>query len=144
MPDTITSWLFWLFMFLRMGSVEAKPGRNLAWPEKIFDSLPLVVPSLSEALQPFSPVIATGGSSGSGKSCIELGLKLKPELIVCNLSRRPPAENISPNSRKNLNHFPCDLSRPNEIDGAVGNLREFLTSQAPSGQILLINNSGFG
>jgi uncharacterized protein len=131
-------------MFLRMGSVEAKPGRNLAWPEKIFDSLPLVVPSLSEALQPFSAVIVTGGSSGIGKSFIELGLTLKPDLVVCNLSRRPPTENISPNSRKNLNHFPCDLSRPMEIDGAVGKLREFFASQVPSGQILLINNSGFG
>src|SRR3954453_3113673 len=144
MPDTITSLLFWLFMFLRMGSVETRPGRSPALHEKIFDSLPPVVPSLSEALQPFSAVIITGGSSGIGKSFIELGRKLRPDLIFCNLSRRPPSENISPNSRKYLNHFPCDLSHAGEIDRVALTLREFLAREAPTGQILLINNSGFG
>lgn len=144
MPDTITSWLFWLFMFLRMGSVETGPRRSPVLPKKNVDSLSPVVPSLSEALQPFSAVIVTGGSSGIGKSFIELGQRLRPELIFCNLSRRAPDENISPNSGKKLNHFPCDLSQPAEIDGAVTALQAALEREAPTGEVLLINNSGFG
>src|ERR1043166_666261 len=109
MPDTIRSRLFWLFMFLRMGSVEARPGRNPAWPEKIFDFPPVAVPSPSEARPPYSDVVITGGSSGIGKSFIELGESLKPDLIFCNLSRRPPADKKSTNFGNNLNHFSCDL-----------------------------------
>jgi short-subunit dehydrogenase len=100
--------------------------------------------SLSEALQPFSAVIVTGGSSGIGKSFIELGRKLKPELCFCNLSRRPPAEKISRGSGKNLNHFPCDLSRAAEVERVAGELHAFFERSGPTGRILLINNSGFG
>jgi uncharacterized protein len=107
-------------------------------------SLSPVVPPLSEALQPFSAVIVTGGSSGIGKSFIELGRKLKPDLIFCNLSRRPPPENIFPNSGKSLNHFSCDLSQSAEIPPAVAEVRNVLLRTAPTGPILLINNSGFG
>src|SRR5262245_27153336 len=105
MPDTIRSLLFWLFMFLRMGSVETKSGRSPALLGKHLDSLNSVVPSLREALQPFSTVVVTGGSSGIGKSFIQLLGMLKPDLLFCNLSRRPPAENIFPNPTKRLNHI---------------------------------------
>src|SRR5688500_13413328 len=144
MPETIISLLFWLFMFLRMGSVATKPGRSPALIKKLFDSLPTVVPSLSEALQPFSAVILTGGSSGIGKSFIQLGFKLKPDLIFCNLSRRPPPENISANARKRLNHFSCDLSRAPEIERVAVELQAVLLRDVPNGGLLLINNSGFG
>jgi short-subunit dehydrogenase len=131
-------------MFLRMGSVATKPGRSPALIKILFDSLPTVVPSLSEALQPFSAVILTGGSSGIGKSFIQLGSKLKPDLIFCNLSRRPPPENISAYAGKNLNHFSCDLSRASEIEEASAALQSFLGADVPTGRLLLINNSGFG
>src|SRR5436190_12900316 len=101
-------------MFLRMGSVATKPGRSPALLKVNFDSLSPVVPSLSEALQPFSTVIVTGGSSGIGKSFIQLGAKLRADLIFCNLSRRAPGENIFPNAAKRLNHFPCDLAHSAE------------------------------
>jgi short-subunit dehydrogenase len=103
-----------------------------------------IVPSPSEALQPFSAVVLTGGSSGIGKSFIELGQKLRPELIFCNLSRRPPDKNISPNAEKSLNHFSCDLSVAAEVERAAGEVHGLLTRAAPKGEILLINNSGIG
>ena len=144
MPETIISLLFWLFMFLRMGSVATRLGRSPASLKEKFDSLPPVVPSLSEALQPFSAVIVTGGSSGIGKSFIQLGRTLKPDLVFCNLSRREPEKNISPNVRKKLNHFSCDLSRSPEIERAAAAVGEFLLREVPVGRILLINSSGFG
>ena len=144
MPETIRSLLFWLFMFLRIGSVATRPGRSPALIKFEFDSLPFVVPSLSEALQPYSAVIVTGGSSGIGKSFIQLGSKLKPDLIFCNLSRRPPPENIFPNGGKRLNHFSCDLSQPDQIERVATMLTNLLSSDVPTGRVLLINNSGFG
>ncbi len=69
---------------------------------------------------------------------------LKPELIFCNLSRRPPAENIFPNPTKSLNHISCDLSRPGDTQNAVQTVRTILQRDSSNGGILLINNSGFG
>jgi len=101
------------------------------------------VSSLCEVLQPFSTVVLTGGSSGIGKSFIELGRRLKPDLVFCNLSRRAPPKNISEVGRKYLNHFPCDLSRAAEVDRAAAAVAAFLAG-GPTGRILLINNSGIG
>lgn len=144
MPDTIRSWLFWLFMFLRMGSVAARPGRSPALLKSSKDSLTSVVPSPREALQTFSAVVVTGGSSGIGKSIISLGRTVRPDLVFCNLSRRPPVLNISPNAGKYLNHFPCDLSQPGELVREAAAVRAFLERDVPTGRILLINNSGIG
>jgi uncharacterized protein len=131
-------------MFLRMGSVATKPGRSQALLKIKSNSPPTVVPSPREALQPFSAVVVTGGSSGIGKSFIQLGEKLKPDLVFCNLSRRSPGENIFPNAAKKLNHFPCDLSQPAEVERTAVAVLDFLKRNVPEGRILLINNSGFG
>src|SRR3954464_3451577 len=109
MPDTISSCWFWLFMFLRMVWFAAATGRNLAPLRNSSVPPDSVVPSPREALQPFSSVVVTGGSSGIGKSFIELGLTLNAQLLVCNLSRRAP-EKIIPDAA--LRHFPCDLAQP--------------------------------
>ena len=99
------------------------------------------VPSLSEALQSFSAVIVTGGSSGIGKSFIELMSKLNPGLHFCNLSRRAPDIKNFP---LKLNHLGCDLSRPLEISRAADGIEQWLAQEVPTGRLLLINNSGFG
>jgi short-subunit dehydrogenase len=126
-----------------MGSVATRPGRSPALLKIVFDSLPFVVPSPSEALQPYSAVVVTGGSSGIGKSFIQLAENLKPDLLFCNLSRRAPAENIFPNAGKRLNHFSCDLSRSAELVRGAGAVRQILEG-GPRGRILLVNNSGLG
>ena len=97
--------------------------------------------SLSESLKSYSSVVITGGSSGIGKSFIELIRKLNPDLVFCNLSRRNPA---IINVGEKLNHFACDLSRAADVERAVREVGEFLGRAAPAGRILLINNSGFG
>jgi uncharacterized protein len=60
-------------------------------------------------------------------------------MMICNFSRRAPEDF----SGKNLNHFACDLSRPEAIEHAVGQARQIL-AQTPPGGLLLVNNSGFG
>lgn len=102
------------------------------------------MPSPSEALQPFSTVVVTGGSSGIGKSFIELVGTLTTRTAICNLSRRNPTEKFSPNCQKKLNHFPCDLTRSEDVARVAGELGEFLDRGAPPGPVLLINNSGVG
>lgn len=138
MPETISSCLFWLFIFLGCVWVGPNPVGKLRRVKKF----PLdLVPSPSEALQSFSAVIVTGGSSGIGKSFIELMGKLNPALRFCNLSRRAP---VIKNSQLKLNHLACDLSRPPEIARAAAGIEAWLAEAVPTGRLLLINNSGFG
>jgi uncharacterized protein len=131
-------------MFLLVVAGDARTGRTQALRRKCTLSLSAVVPSLSEVLHSFTAVILTGGSSGIGKSFIELGEKLVPELVFCNLSRTAPAKYTSAQGRKNLNHFACDLSRAEDLARTATEVGVFLQSAVPSGRILLINNSGFG
>ena len=67
--------------------------------------------------------------------------QLNPGLTFCNLSRRAPVIKI--NGIK-LNHFAGDLSRPAEIAGLAAAIQGHLAQAAPTGKVLLINNSGFG
>jgi short-subunit dehydrogenase len=43
-----------------------------------------------------------------------------------------------------LRHVPCDLSDPSQLTLGLADVADFLAKDAPSGGILLINNSGFG
>ena len=97
--------------------------------------------SLSEALSAYGAVVVTGGSSGIGKSFIELMGKIRPEFVFFNLSRRAPDIKCS---ELNLRHIACDLSQSAQIEAACVRLEEGLNQDAPRGRILLINNSGFG
>lgn len=99
------------------------------------------MPTPETALKNISAVVITGGSSGIGKSFIELIGKLRPEMAFCNLSRRKPDMGTL---QLNLRHIACDLSDPAKVSSGIAEVRDFLTVQAPAGGILLINNSGFG
>src|SRR5580658_4943636 len=99
------------------------------------------MPTPEAALKNFSAVVITGGSSGIGKSFIELLAKLRPDLAFCNLSRRKPDINIP---QLNLRHIACDLTDKSQVERALAEVRDFLEKGAPAGRILLINNSGFG
>src|SRR4051812_10799343 len=138
MPETMISRWFWLFMFLRMVWVEPEP---VSTPALTKIAVVPAVSSLSEVLSTFSSVVITGGSSGIGKSFIELCAKLNPELVVCNLSRRSPHIN---SEKLKLRHFTCDLALSENISRVAVELEKFLTNEVPAGRILLINNSGFG
>ncbi len=96
---------------------------------------------LSEALTSFTAVIVTGGSSGIGKSFIEVMQTLQPDLRFCNLSRREPG--LKSVGLK-LRHIPCDLAQPSAIVQGAESVLDWLKTDAPAGRILLINNSGFG
>ena len=97
--------------------------------------------SLSEEVTRYAAVVITGGSSGIGKSFIELMAKLHPGVLICNLSRRVPDINLS---QLNLRHVPCDLSKHEGLSAGADEVLRLLKSEAPEGPLLLINNSGFG
>ena len=97
--------------------------------------------SLSEALSSYSAVIVTGGSSGIGKSFIELLQRLNPELRFCNLSRREP---LIKSAGLKLRHLTIDLTERGWVDEAMAEVGRWLETAAPTGKVLLINNSGFG
>jgi short-subunit dehydrogenase len=101
-------------------------------------------PRTNEHLQTFSAAVVTGGSSGLGKSFIRLLQTSNPGALVCNLSRRDPRADLAENSARMVRHFPCDLSRAGEIASAAERAVATITSGAPGGRVLLINNSGIG
>lgn len=47
-------------------------------------------------------------------------------------------------SKLKLRHIPCDLSDSAQVERGIAGIVDFLTVDAPTGRILLINNSGFG
>lgn len=93
------------------------------------------------ALESFTAVVITGGSSGIGKSFIELISKYCPGIAICNLSRSKPELNKFP---EKWYHVPCDLTQPQQIDSALASVIAWLESDGGGGKVLLINNSGFG
>ena len=66
---------------------------------------------------------------------------MNPALSFCNLSRTKPEINVP---ELKLRHFCCDLSAAVEIERAAAEIGQYLTEVAPTGRVLLINNSGFG
>src|SRR5258708_36462787 len=99
------------------------------------------MPSLREMLQGFDAVAVTGGSSGIGKSFIELLSKLNPDLWFCNLSRNKPDIEID---QLKLRHLSCDLSKSSDVERGADEVLNYLRSDQLKLKILLINNSGFG
>jgi uncharacterized protein len=97
------------------------------------------MPTPSEYLNRVSVIIITGGSSGIGRSTIKAIFKLRPNACVCNLSRSKPDIFLE---KKGI-HIPVDLSNAASLQSAAGELQRLIES-APPGEVVLINNSGFG
>jgi short-subunit dehydrogenase len=97
--------------------------------------------TLREEMSEFSVMIVTGGSSGIGKAFIEHAVKLNPEVVICNLSRRKPAIFLT---ELKLRHVAVDLSDATALQGAADEVLNYLNHCAPPGKVLLVNNSGFG
>lgn len=87
----------------------------------------------------FSVIIITGGSSGIGCSIIKAILKLQPDAHLCNLSRTKPEIFLGTHGQ----HFPVDLCDSKAL-AEVAEALSPLVDAAPHGEVLLINNSGFG
>ena len=92
-----------------------------------------------EYFKRFSVIIITGGSSGIGCSIIKAIQKIAPEAQLCNLSRSNPDISLGENGQ----HYPVDLSDAQALTGAAKALKARIES-APDGEVLLVNNSGFG
>ena len=97
--------------------------------------------TLQTAINRFTAVIITGGSSGIGESLLKAFFKHNPKILFCNISRTPPSFN-PPGLR--LRHFDCDLSDSDQLAGCTEELTNFLQHEGDIGEILLINNSGIG
>lgn len=100
---------------------------------------PKTTPKYSAYFSRFSVIIITGGSSGIGCSIIKAILNLAPHVDLCNLSRSKPDFFLGENGT----HFPVDLCDSSALAAIAETLLLRLDS-APAGEILLINNSGFG
>jgi short-subunit dehydrogenase len=97
--------------------------------------------TLREMLSEYSVIIVTGGSSGIGKAFIEHVWKLKPEVVICNLSRRVP-EVFS--SKLNARQVTVNLADSDALRRASEEVVGYIRGTAPKGKVMLINNSGFG
>ena len=95
--------------------------------------------SLKEYFNRVSVIVITGGSSGIGSALIKAILNVREDLVICNLSRSKPDFFLGENGR----HIEADLSDPSALEKASAQLEEVLGA-APEGELLLINNSGFG
>jgi short-subunit dehydrogenase len=99
------------------------------------------MPTVPETLRSFVAVIVTGGSSGLGKAFIEHAAKLNSVARICNLSRNKPDINLT---EHRLRHIACDLEKSLDVTAAAAAVLAWLREAAPTGRVLLINNSGFG
>lgn len=97
------------------------------------------MPRPATELERFSVVVVTGGSSGIGLALIKAIKNLKPELRVCNLSRSEAPDFAA----GKVTHFPCDLTDPLQLAGVSADLERLIAGAGP-GEVLLVNNSGFG
>lgn len=91
-------------------------------------------------LETYSHVVLTGGSSGIGNCFITTIRKCTKRLRICNLSRSEVVDFGFGEADLDLR---CDLARPAERAEALGRVEAWLGG-GDSGNVLIINNAGFG
>ncbi len=97
------------------------------------------MPTPADILKRATVLIITGGSSGIGSALIKATLRLSPEIRVCNLSRSKPDFFLGLDGV----HLSTDLADATQLAKSVEAICGILTN-TPAGEVILINNSGFG
>lgn len=93
------------------------------------------------ALKPYGLIVLTGGSSGIGKAILDSIISAELPISIANLSRTGPILDHKPGDFK---HIPTDLEDQAAVRNAFSEVEKFVRERGLSGEILLINNSGFG
>lgn len=97
------------------------------------------MPTPSEYLKRASIIVITGGSSGIGAALIKAALNIRNDIRICNLSRSEPDFFMGETSM----HLPTDLTDPDSLKRSAARVESIVTD-APEGELILFNNSGFG
>jgi uncharacterized protein len=97
--------------------------------------------SVPKCLARFGAVVVTGASSGIGEEFVTAISNINPKAKFFNLSRTPPQASLGAGR---LTHCPADLSNAAGQDLAAVAIEKWLDGNGGAGEILLINNSGFG
>ncbi len=86
-------------------------------------------------------LVVTGGSSGIGKEFIRQYCKTNDIDRVCNLSRSKPTDI---DRLTNFSHIEADFTNVDSFSRARETLVAYLEENHTDGEIMLVNNSGFG